>query len=83
VGERQAADPSDAGEGEYESPPRWGGVRLLFWLCLLVVHQDGEGTATHAILMALGAVIAVAVLGVVGKALVAYFAHFSQCLNGC
>ncbi len=43
----------------------------------------GEGTATHAILMAVGAVIAVAVLGIVGKALVGYFAHFSQCLNGC
>ncbi len=43
----------------------------------------GEGTATHAILLAVGAVIAVAVLGIVGKALVAYFAHFSRCLNGC
>jgi Flp pilus assembly pilin Flp len=43
----------------------------------------GEGTSTHAILMAVGAVMAVAVLGIVGKALVGYFAHFSQCLNGC
>jgi Flp pilus assembly pilin Flp len=50
---------------------------------IFIRGEAGEGTSTHAILMAVGAVIAVAVLGVVGKALVGYFAHFSQCLNGC
>ncbi len=54
---------------------------MLLWRFLR--ERRGEGTATHAILMAVGAVIAVAVLGIVGRALVGYFSHFSQCLNGC
>jgi Flp pilus assembly pilin Flp len=52
-------------------------------LARLFSEQRGEGTATHAVLMAVGAVIAVGVLGIVGRAVVGYFAHFGQCLNGC
>jgi Flp pilus assembly pilin Flp len=46
-------------------------------------EELAEGVSTGAILMALGAVIALAVLGEVGKAIYAYFQHFGSCLNGC
>jgi hypothetical protein len=49
----------------------------------LLRGERAEGTATHAIWMAVGAVIALGVLGVVGRSLYGYFQHFGDCLNGC
>lgn len=46
-------------------------------------ESRGEGTATQAIWMAVGSVVSLAVLGVVGRAVFAYFQHFASCLNGC
>lgn len=47
------------------------------------MDETAEGTSTGALMMAIGAVIALAVLGMIGKGLYDYFQHFDNCLNGC
>lgn len=51
---------------------------MSFWK-----EERAENTSTHAIFLAVGAVMALAVLGLVGHAVYAYFRRFGDCLNGC